>query len=122
MNEQLQEMKHLSGVATVFSFLACYGTLAAVTLLAMIGLSLPVNATAWIGAIVVFAALAVISLVISFWSHRKRLPFAVGLVGFFALTYALLVQYNWVIELFGFIALAVAAFLDRREVKRASQT
>lgn len=122
MNERLQKIKHLSGIATVLSFLACYGTLAAVTLLAMIGLSLPVNATVWTGAIVAFAALAVISLVISYWNHRKPWPLAIGLVGFSALTYALLVHYNCVIELFGFIALAGAAFLDRMEVKRASHT
>jgi hypothetical protein len=117
MNERLQKMKHLSGIATVLSFLACYGTLAAVTLLAMVGLSLPVNATAWTGAIVAFSALAVISLVVSFWNHRKRWPLAVGLMGFSALTYALLVQYNWAIELLGFVALAGAAFLDRRARK-----
>jgi hypothetical protein len=113
-------MKHLSGIATILSFLACYGTLVAVTLLAMIGLSLHINAMAWTGTIVMFAALAVVSLMISFWYHRKRWPLAVGVLGFTALTYALLVHYNWVIELFGFIALAVAAFLDRMDVKHAS--
>jgi hypothetical protein len=77
MNERLQKTKHPSGIETVLSFLACYGTLAAATLLAMVGLLLPVNATAWTSAIVAFSALAVISLVVAYWNHRKRWPLAV---------------------------------------------
>lgn len=114
MYELLQKVKHLSGIATALSFLACYGTLAAVTLLAVLGLTLEVNAMAWTGAIVLFALFALISLAMSFWKHRRRWPIAFGFMGFSALVYALLIRYSGAIELFGFIALSGAAILDHR--------
>ena len=103
-----------SGIATVFSMLACYGTLTAVSVLAAFGLTLPVNGTVWASAIIAFAALAILALILSYMKHTQRLPLLPGLVGFAALIYALLINYHWFTELAGFAGLVSGAWLDRK--------
>lgn len=104
----------LPGFATAMSLIACYGTLALVSLLGALGVAIALNEALWAGAIVAFAALAVGGLALRFSRHRRLWPLLIGGVGAAAIGYAMIVDYARPIELSGFVLLLGAAFWDWR--------
>ncbi len=114
MSPGKRQFTWLSGVATVFSLLACYGTLLVVALLGALGVSIVLNETLWAGAIMVFAVLAVGGLTPGLLRHRKAWPILVAGTGAGVLGYVMYVQYDRMIELAGFALLCIAAFWDWR--------
>ena len=109
----------LAGVATIFSLVACYGTLAVIALLGALGVAIVLDEALWAGAIVTFAALALGGLALGLIRHRKPWPTLLGGLGVLALGYAMYVQYDRLTELAGFVLLSIAAFWDWR-IRRAS--
>jgi arsenite methyltransferase len=101
-------------VSLVAAVLVCYGTLAAVALLTMLGVGLALNEGLWAGAIALFALLAAAAIVAGFRRHRGYGPAALAMAGAGAILYALFVDYRMIVELSGFILLAGAAFWDIR--------
>jgi MerC mercury resistance protein len=111
----------LAPVGTVFAVLACYGTLAAVGMLSLMGVAIAVNERIWAGAIVVFAMLALTGLVLSWRSHRALPPLLLGIVGAGLIVFTMTVFYSQPMEIAGFAMLILAAFLDwraKRTVRR----
>ncbi len=106
--------KQLAGIGTILSLVTCYGTLAIVSILGALGFAITLNNTIWAGAIVAFAALAAIGLALGYRRHRKPAPLAIGILGAALISYTMLVDYSRVIELIGFVLLALAAFWDWR--------
>lgn len=105
----------LSGVVAVaLAALACYGTLAAAALLSALGIALAVNEAA-VGALVASLAVAA-ALVVGVGArlHRSPWPAALGAAGALLVAGAMLVAYDWRIELGGFALLFAAAVWDRR--------
>ena len=104
----------LAGAASLaVAVLACYGTLAALSLLSAAGLQLAVNETAWAGAVVLAAALAALAVAARAWRyHGSRLAAALALAGAAIVAYTQLAHYSLAIELAGFCLLAAAVGLD----------
>jgi len=109
----------LAGAATVFSLVACYGTLAVIALLGVLGVAITLDKALWAGAIVTFAALAVGGLALGLVRHRRPWPILLGGLGAAALGYVMYGRYDRATELAGFVLLCLAALWDWR-LRRAS--
>jgi arsenite methyltransferase len=103
------------------ALLACYGTLAAVALLAMLGVGLALDEGIWAGTIALFAILTVFAIVPGARRHGGFGPSILAFAGAGAIVYALFVDYRLWIELAGFAALTVAVLWDIR-LRRLQQT
>lgn len=110
----------LIGIAAmIMAALACYGTLALAALLPLLGISLALNDAIWSGAIVLFTGLTVLAILPGTRQHRSPAPALGAVAGAGLVIYTLYVEYNALVELGGFLVLAVAAlrdvYLRRRE-------
>lgn len=114
----------LFGIAAmIMAAVACYGTLALAALLSLLGVSLALNDTLWSGAIALFTALAVLAILPGMRRHRSPAPVLGAAVGAGLIIHALYVHYSALIELGGFLVLAMAAIRDahlRRRVRPAA--
>ena len=108
------EPGQLAGIGTVLSLIVCYGTLALIGILGALGVAIAVNNTLWAGAIVAFAALAVVGLGAGLMRHRKPWPLLTGGTGAAVIAYAMYVHYDRTIEISGFLLLSLAALWDWR--------
>jgi arsenite methyltransferase len=108
-------------VALLLSLLACYGTLAAVAVLAALGVTLAVNPGVWAGAIVFFAALATVIVGFGVRRHRSVVPLVPALAGTALLTYVMFVSFDRTLELTAFVLLAGAVYWDYRLRARDTQ-
>ena len=104
----------LAGVATAFSLVACYVTLAVIGVLGALGIAIALDEAPWAGAIVAFAALAVGGLGFGLVRRRKPWPILVGGLGAATLGYAMYARYDRLTEFAGFVLLVLAAFWDWR--------
>ena len=105
-------------VSLVAALLACYGTLALVGLLSVLGVSTAINAAGWAGVIVVLAGLTAFGIALGIRRHRQPAPFAVALLGFALIAWAMLGHYNRTSEITGFALLATATAWDWRLRRR----
>jgi hypothetical protein len=110
----LVKFNRLTSLATVISILACYGTLAFVSLLSLFGLSLNIHEGAWAGVITLFAWLAFIAVAINFRRYRALGPLLLGAAGAVLITWVMFVSFNRIIEIAGFAGLITAALWERR--------
>lgn len=101
-------------VSLVLAMASCYGTLAAVTFLSLLGVNLAINEGVWTGAILLFAALATVMIAFGLRKHRDIKPLLGAITGVTLLGYAMLVNYHIAIEIAGFVALTLATWLDYR--------
>lgn len=108
--------------ALALALLSCYGTLAAVALLAMLGTGLVLDQAIWAGSIAIFTVLTVLAVAAGIRYHRSYGPAILALAAAGVILYVLFVAYAVVIELAGFALLAGAAGWDihlrRREESR----
>lgn len=105
-------------VALVLAMTACYGTLAATGLLSLAGIALAIDGAAWSGAILAFAALAVLAVAGGIRTHGVHAPLGVALAGGVVLAYAHLVDFSLSLELAGFVVLGIGVALDLRARRR----
>ncbi len=110
----LQRLGRYSGVVVVLSVVVCYGTLALVTLLALVGVTLTINEGAWATAIVVLAWIAVLAIGVNIRRHRNFGPFVLADIGALLVSWVMFVDYSRTLEIVGFALLIVAAIWDRR--------
>ena len=110
----LQRLGRYSGVVVVLSVVVCYGTLALVTLLALVGVTLTINEGAWATAIVVLAWTAALAIGVNIRRYRKFGPFILADVGALLVSWVMFVDYSRTLEIVGFALLIVAAVWDRR--------
>lgn len=99
-------------VAATLAVLACYGTLALVAVLPLVGVRLAVNDAVWSGTILLFTMLAVLAVVPGSRRHGSPVPGAGAITGAGLIVFALLVEYHALVELAGFVILTAAAFRD----------
>ncbi len=113
-SDVVQRLGRFSGVAVVLSVVVCYGTLALVMLLALVGVTMTINEGAWATAIVVFAWIAVLAMGVNMQRHRSFAPVMVAGIGALLISWVMFADYSRTIEIFGFALLIVAAIRDRR--------
>ena len=104
----------VAGAATALSLVACYGTLAVIGLLGVLGIAIALDQALWAGAIVAFAVLAVGGLGLGLMRHRRPWPILIGGLGAVDLGYTMYVQYGRLTEVAGFALLCLAAYWDWR--------
>lgn len=104
----------LAALATTFSLIACYGTLAAIAVLGALGVTIALNEAAWAIAIVLFAALAFVALFFRWRNHRRIAPILLAGIGFLLIAFTMMISYERLIELVGFAFLCVGTFVDWR--------
>jgi SAM-dependent methyltransferase len=103
----------LAGTAAlVLSVLACYGTLAAVAVLSLVGVTLAINPALWAGGIVVLGALAAAAVAANVRRHGGYTALGFAVAGIVALTYVQFVDYSARFELVAFGLLAAGVMLD----------
>jgi hypothetical protein len=101
-------------LATALSLIACYGTLATVALLGALGLGIALDEAIWAGAIVLFAALAVVALALRWRRHGRGVPVLLGAAGLVLIGFAIYVSYSLPAELGGFALLCLGTWADWR--------
>lgn len=103
------------------ALLTCYGTLAGVGLLTVLGFRLALDETVWAGAIVAFTLITVAVIVAGIRRHRAYTPALMAILGGGAVVYAVLIDYRFAVELSGFLVLAAAVGWDLRLHRREQQ-
>lgn len=105
-------------IGIVLALLSCYGTLAAVSVLAMFGAGRMLDDTLWAGTISLFTLLTVVAIMAGIRYHRGYRPagMAIGAAGM--IHYALFVDYHVLVELAGFVLLTGAVWWDIRLRRR----
>ena len=99
-------------VSFVFALIACYGTLALVTLMSVLGVTLAFNEAVWAGAIVAFSLAATLVIALGVKKHKSVKPLLPGLAGCGLMIYTMFVDYRILLELSAFALLAIAIYLD----------
>ncbi len=96
----------LAGVAVLcLALLSCYGVVAAMGLLALLGVSLALNEAIWAGTIGVFTVLAALCIAAGARRHRSPGPLALAAAGAAVVLYTQFVDYRVLVELVGFLLL-----------------
>ncbi len=114
------ERRGLAGVvALALAACACYGTLAALAVLSLLGVTLAVNTVAIAGLVASLAVLAAAVVGLGMRKHGAAAPAVPACIGAALIAYALLVQRDWRVELAGFALLAAAVAWDWK-LRRAS--
>ncbi len=108
----------LPGIATVCSILVCYGTLAVVGVLSLMGVGIVLHEGAWAAAISIFAVLAALGIGFSYRRHRSMGPTALATVGALMVLWAMFGSYSQAAEIAGFAALVAATLWDWRAKRR----
>lgn len=111
------DVKWLAPVATALSLVACYGTLAAAALLAAAGIQFGISNTLWAGSVVLFALTAVAGLALGARRHGSLWPLAIGIAGAAAVAFTMIITYDRLIEVGGFLLLGLAAAADWRKCR-----
>lgn len=116
------ERRGLAGlIALGLALAACYGALAALALLAVLGVTLTLHEGVWAGAITLFAALTAAAVAAGYRRHGSAAPLGLAVIGFGFIAYAMFVSYTAAVEIAGFTLLAAAVGWDyalRRRVER----
>jgi len=128
MSSRLQRLTWLPAAGTLLSIFSCKGTLAVITGLSLMGVSLHINVHVWAAAIVAFALVAVLGLALGYRQHRTSGTLVLGIVGALLVIFSLYGSQALLmtgipgnaVELLGFAGLAVAAIWDWR-LKKACQ-
>ena len=108
----------LPGIATVCSILVCYGTLAVLGVLSLMGVGIVLHEGAWAAAISIFAVLAAVGIGFSYRRHRSTGPTALATVGALMVLWAMFGSYSQAAEIAGFAALVAATLWDWRTKRR----
>ncbi|MGH7041898.1 MAG: hypothetical protein ACREFY_07185 [Acetobacteraceae bacterium] len=101
---------------------SCYGMVALVATLGIFGIAFKISAALWGAAITVLSALSWLALVRNARSHGRTAPACLGLVGFCAVAWAMMIRYSASLEIAGFGVQLVAVLWDHRHCRRRCGT
>lgn len=99
-------------IALVLALLACYGTLALVALLSMLGITLAVREDAWAGTIMLFVVLTAGVVASGIKKHHGLVPLVLAVTGAILISYVMFGTYNLILEICGFVLLGIATIWD----------
>jgi rhodanese-related sulfurtransferase len=108
--------------ATALAVLSCYGTTVLIGLLSLLGVSLALDERLWAGAISAFAALASVSIAVSYRRHRIIGPTVVAAWALGIILWVMYGSYSGIVELVGFALLIAATLWDWRAGARRAAT
>jgi len=122
MSSGRQQLAWLPAAGTLLSILSCKGTLAIITGLSLMGVTLHINVHVWATAIVAFSILAVFGLALGYRQHRTIGTLFLGIAGALVVIFSIYgsrfillrdIPRN-AFEIAGFAGLAIAAIWDWR--------
>jgi hypothetical protein len=116
----MSNLSRFTGLAAILSILACYGTLAFVTIMSIFGVTIKIHGGVWAGVITLFAWLVVLSIAINYRYLRANGPLMLAVVGAAIITVVMFVTFNRFLEITGFAALIASSLWERR-VKRCAK-
>ena len=119
MSIQKQHLSWLGSVTSLLAVATCYGTLAAVTLLSLIGVSVDIDEATLVKLVTGLLILALLGMVYSWRIHRHPDPMLISLGSATLLLWVFYGSYSKPLELTGFALLVVASVWDFRVKKRA---
>jgi len=128
MSSSRQQLTWLPAAGTLLSIFSCKGTLGIVMGLSLMGITLHINVQVWAAAIVAFALVAVLGLVLGYRQHRTGGTLLLGIVGalfvIFSLYGSQAIQMMGIprnaVEIVGFAGLVAAGIWDWRLKKPVS--
>jgi arsenite methyltransferase len=108
----------VSGIFAALSIITCYGTLALVAALGLIGIQLNVHEGIWAAVIVVLAWAAAIGVGLEFRRIRANGPLVVAILGASFITAVMFISYSRIVEIIGFTLILTAVFWNRRYARQ----
>jgi arsenite methyltransferase len=118
MSKQSLMTSWLSRGVVLLSVVTCYGTLALIAMLGLLGFSLTLNESLWAGAIVFFALASVFGLALDLRIHHNLWPLLIGCLGAASIVYVMFFDYQLAIEILGFVLLCSAVLWDWKILQR----
>ena len=118
MSESRQRLSWLGSVTSLLAVATCYGTLAAVTLLSLVGVSVDIDEATLVKLITALLILALSGMVYSWRIHRHPGPLLLSLGAAALLLWVFYGSYSKPLELTGFALLVIASVWDFRAKKR----
>lgn len=118
MNINKQNLSWLGSAASLLAVTICYGTLAAVSLLSLIGISVNIDEATLVKWITGLLILALSGMLYSWRSHRYPGPLILSLGAAALLLWVFYGHYSKPLELMGFALLVVASLWDFRAKRR----
>ena len=112
-SSSVPKVSRIAGLSTLLSITACYGTLAFVSFLSFLGITITIHTGLWAGVITIFAWLAAAGVVGGFRQYHAVGPLIVAVAGAVLVTWAMFVSFSRIIEVFGFSGLILAAVWQR---------
>ena len=108
----------LGSAASLLAVVACYGTVTAVALLSIVGVSVEIDEGTMVKLITGLLVLALGGMGYSYSVHRRAGPLALSVAAAAMLLWVFYGSYSKPLELSGFAALIVASVWDLRAKKR----
>ncbi len=108
----------LGSVTAMLAMIACYGTLAVVALLSVIGISVEINEGLMVKLISGLLVLVLAGMGYSWRLHRNPGPLLLSIAATIVLIWVFYGSYSKPLELAGFLMLAIASIWDFRTRKR----
>ncbi len=96
----------------VLAALTCYGTLALVSLMSVLGVSMAFNEAIWATTIVGFVYLATLITALGMRKHGSLKPVVIAITGSTIMTYTMFFNYQLMIELLAFGCIGLASYFD----------
>lgn len=119
MSAPEQRLSWLGSVISLLTVATCYGTLAAVSLLSLIGISVVIEEATLVKLITGLLVLALMGMVYSWRIHRHLGPLLLSLGAALLLLWVFYVSYSKPLELAGFALLVIASIWDFCTKKRS---
>ena len=118
MTKSARNLSWLGSATSLLAVATCYGTLAAVTLLSLIGVSVDIDEATLVKLITGLLVLALLGMIYSWRIHRHPGPLLLSLGAALLLLWVFYGSYSKPLELTGFALLVVASAWDFRAKKR----
>ncbi|VAW68603.1 hypothetical protein MNBD_GAMMA09-2690 [hydrothermal vent metagenome] len=118
MSKSKHKLSSLGSITSLLAVAACYGTLAAVSLLSLIGVSVDIDEAVMVKFITALLIVALLGMLYSWRSHRHPGPLILSLSAAALLFWVFYGSYSKSLELTGFALLVIASIWDFRAKKR----
>jgi len=119
MSKSKYKLSSLGSVTSLLAVATCYGTLAAISLLSLIGVSVDIDEAILVKLITGLLIVALSGMLYSWRSHRHPGPLLLSLSAAALLFWVFYGSYSKSLELTGFALLVIASLWDFRAKKRA---
>ncbi|MDP7343018.1 MAG: MerC domain-containing protein [Alphaproteobacteria bacterium] len=116
-----ERLSWLGSATSLLAVATCYGTMAAVALLSVVGVSVEINEGVFVKVITALLVVAVAGTAFTFRRHRNPGPLLLSIAAAGLLLWVFYGSYSFALEIIGFVGLVLASIWDFRAKRRASK-